>query len=58
MTGKAMKYRLKGTRVRIATGGRETFETTIIASGYDDAQKLARYTWREVVFDYVAQVVD
>lgn len=41
------KYRLRGYRRR---EGRDTpqepFETTVIATGYDDAQHIVRENWR------------
>lgn len=46
-----MKYIIRGTRCRRPKEPSETFETVILASGYDDAQYIIRENWRDIWFN-------
>lgn len=55
----ASRYHLIGTRCRIGSNKPERFNTFVIATGYVDAQKAARWNWsgewHTVIFNRVAQ---
>lgn len=57
----AAKYRLRGERRSVKGFYVDRFETVVVATGYDDAQAIARFNWRndwhDIKFSYVARIV-